>query len=243
MRSKRSRSASRAVSATALGVVGEARRHLRRRRRAPSSRCRAARGSVSSSVGAGAPRRARPGARPGGGRARGRCRSRRRRRRAARRARRASGCARGRGARSGRCSSTRKRSRPKAASRRRASASARRGSPRSQLPASGAVAGAAGEADEPLVCARAASRAAARGGGGRASTASGRVSRVRLGQQPAEVAPAGRALDQQREVKARRLSVTVSSAPTIARTPSPSQAWANSIAPQTPSWSVSASAS
>ncbi len=36
---------------------------------------------------------------------------------------------------------------------------------------------------------------------------------------------------------------TVSSAPTIGRTPTPLQACANSIAPLTPSWSVSASAS
>ena len=38
-------------------------------------------------------------------------------------------------------------------------------------------------------------------------------------------------------------AITVSSAPMIGRTPSGSQAWANSIAPQTLSWSVSASAS
>ena len=36
---------------------------------------------------------------------------------------------------------------------------------------------------------------------------------------------------------------TVSSAPTIGRTPTPLHAWANSIAPLTPSWSVSARAS
>ena len=82
--------------------------------------------------------------------------------------------------------------------------------------------------------------------------------RGRIGEQPAEVAVAGRVGDEQRQVEGAGRAVaaeagrggerepasasTVSSAPVIGRTPGPAQACANSIDPQIPSWSVSASA-
>ncbi len=80
---------------------------------------------------------------------------------------------------------------------------------------------------------------------------------VRFREEQAEVPPARGRLDQEREVEGRSVrrvdpvpgtvpgtgGATVSSAPTIGRTPSGWQAEANSIAPQTPSWSVIASAS
>ena len=67
-------------------------------------------------------------------------------------------------------------------------------------PGHGAVAGAAGEADEPLVALEQRSERQ-RGGEGVAIDLRARLG-VRLGQQATEVVPAGRALDQKREVKA-----------------------------------------
>ena len=66
---------------------------------------------------------------------------------------------------------------------------------------------------------------------------------VALRDQPAQVGPTCRRLYEQSDVSVSAPHSTVSSVPTIGRTPTPVQACANSIAPQTLSWSVRASAS
>ena len=118
---------------------------------------------------------------------------------------------------SGRCSSTRKRSRPKAAGSRRAE---RLGAAPSGRRAARAARRARRRARSPRgrpAPRRALERVERERGGEGLPSGRGRVSRVRLGDQPAEIAPAGRRLDQQGEVKVGRSGAlgldTVISAP------------------------------
>ena len=151
VRSKRSRSASRAVSATASGWSRKRAAAVAGDRAAPPAELPRRRPSVSSSV---APSRtatsASWSAQAASARGRGRRRWRRRGRRAARRARPASGCARGRAATA--AAAARSGSGP---ARTPAAGAApapprRRGSPRSQAPATRPSPRAAGEADQAL---------------------------------------------------------------------------------------------
>ena len=156
---------------------------------------------------------------------------------------------------SGRCSSIRNPSRPKARSNRRASVSAPAGSPRSHVPATAPSRAQPERQTSPSVW-RSSSSIGIEGGSASRRCEGARernpfdadsrvprwaavISRQRLAQPLASstrrVTCTGRGI--------RRCTSTVSSQPTIGRTPTPPQAWANSIAPQTLSWSVSARAS
>ena len=154
----------------------------------------------------------------------------------------------------GRCSSTRKRSRPKAPQQPRARAASARRARRAPSAGRAAPSPAQPERQTSPSSRSLKSPSASAGGGDRDQRRPGPG--VRLGQQPAEVAPAGGVLDQQGQVEisgrdaprepgalAGSPSTTVSSAPAIGLIPWPRHAWANSIAPQTSSWSVSAKAS
>ena len=231
MRSKRSRSASRAVSATASGMVGEARGHRLPAWPARARGCRAAAARRRRASCARGPRRTRP---------------------AAARAPRACawtlpvathGDAEPRGQRGqaavARAVVARERAlqldaQARRARRRRAAgaSSARRATPLRARSRSGRRAPRRARSTS-----SSATRAARRDRAGLAPVA--RV-RVRAREQPAEVAPAARVAHEQREVAAVARAST--SAPWIARRPSACAACANSIEPDTESWSVSASA-
>ena len=156
---------------------------------------------------------------------------------------------------SGRCSSTRKRSRPNAAASRRPSASAaaqRRRAPsapraprRARIPTGRPA---------PPSAARAPTSATAGGRGSRSGRSrvprcASVTSRQRL-RYPARLStssvtwkqPGGQLAGSPAASGGVSGVETVSSAPVIGRTPSPLHACANSIEPQSPSWSVSASA-
>ena len=130
----------------------------------------------------------------GAGGARARRRSRRSRRRASRRARAGARCRRASPRSYGRWSSTKKRSRPKAAASRAAAFGSRTREP---------VPRAAREADEALVALDQRRRAGSSGGSGSRAFLRAR-SRMRRGEQPAEVRVALRRLDEQRHVRAAR---------------------------------------
>ena len=147
---------------------------------------------------------------------------------------------------SGRCSSIRKWSGPKARSSRRARSEAPAGSPRSQVPATAPSRAQPERQTSPSVWRSSSSIGSEGGNASLIPGASWRVprwasviNRQRLAQPLASstnrVTWTGRGI--------RRGTSTVSSQPTMGRTPTPAHAWANSIAPQTLSWSVSASVS
>ena len=114
----------------------------------------------------------------------------------------------------------------------------------------GAVASATGEADEPL--GPPLERGQGQGGGQGLPAGSWAGIPVGLRDQPAEIPPPLPAFDQQREMEGRRRAGDVAAAggadnghlgPDDRADPPDLQAWAYSIAPQTPSWSVRARAS